>query len=118
MKKIYLRILYLMGFVSCNLFYGQVGMTNDKSIKVEPNTMLQVDSTTMGVLFPRLTTVQRDAITTIPTDVPNGLIIYNTDINCLQYWSSEIAGEQAQWKNNCSKNAASNTPVSNNPIRP
>ncbi len=38
---------------------------------------LQVDSTTQGVLFPRMTTTQRDAILTPAT----GLMIYNTTTN-------------------------------------
>jgi len=41
---------------------------------------LEINSTTQGVLFPRMTTTQRNAITT-PAD---GLVIYNTTDNKLQ----------------------------------
>jgi len=41
---------------------------------------LQVDSTTRGFLPPRMTTAQRDAITT----PPDGLVLYNTSTNKLQ----------------------------------
>lgn len=52
-------------------FGGPVGIG-----QTAPNAKvaLQVDSTTKGVLFPRMTTTQRDAITT----PPEGLIVYNT----------------------------------------
>jgi hypothetical protein len=42
--------------------------------------VLEISSTTQGVLFPRMTTTQRNAITT-PAD---GLVIYNTTDNKLQ----------------------------------
>jgi hypothetical protein len=47
-----------------------------------PNSSAKLDisSTTQGVLFPRMTTTQRDLIST-PAD---GLVIYNTTDNKLQ----------------------------------
>ena len=46
---------------------------------VDSGATLEVDGTTGGVLFPRLTTTQRDALT--PT---NGLMIYNTTTSKFQ----------------------------------
>ncbi|MEO5946402.1 MAG: hypothetical protein ABIP79_06260 [Chitinophagaceae bacterium] len=45
---------------------------------------LEIKSTDKGVLFPRMTTAQRDAI----ADPPQGLHIYNTDEECLNYYTS------------------------------
>lgn len=56
---------------------GRVGIgTNTPSTAA----LLDVTSTTGGVLFPRMTTAQRDAIST----PPDGLVIYNTTTNKLQ----------------------------------
>ena len=54
-----------------------------------PNSkaLLDVSSTSKGVLFPRLNTQQRDAI----TNPPDGLHIYNTDEHCLNYYDSTIS---------------------------
>jgi hypothetical protein len=56
--------------------------------------MLDVTSNDKGFLPPRLTILQRDAI----TDKPEGLTIYNTDLKCMQYWNS------IEWKGNCTAN--------------
>jgi hypothetical protein len=47
---------------------------------LDASAVLDISSTTRGVLFPRMTTTQRDLITT-PAD---GLVIYNTTTNKLQ----------------------------------
>ncbi len=44
---------------------------------------LDITSTTKGILIPRMTTPQRDAITTPAT----GLQVYNLDCKVLEYWS-------------------------------
>jgi len=53
---------------------------------VSPNAKakLQVDSTTQGFLPPRMTTTQRDAITSVPA----GLMIYNTTTNKLNVYTT------------------------------
>jgi len=47
---------------------------------------LEIASTTRGLLIPRMTTAQRDALCT--TDCPQGLIIYNTDANCIEFFDT------------------------------
>ncbi|MFL5382933.1 MAG: hypothetical protein ACJ8GN_10500 [Longimicrobiaceae bacterium] len=42
--------------------------------------MLQLESTSKGLLLPRLTTTQRDAI----ASAPNGLLIYNPTVHAVQ----------------------------------
>jgi hypothetical protein len=63
-------------------------VTNDGSISVNttsPNTssLLDLTSTTKGFLAPRMTTTQRDAITTPAT----GLSVYNTTTNTQDYYN-------------------------------
>ena len=73
----------------CNLLFvftllAQVGIgTTTPNAKAA----LEVRSTDKGVLFPRLTTAQRDAI----TNPPNGLHIYNSDEYCMNFYDSVFA---------------------------
>jgi len=71
--------------------YGNIGVyiSGDQRIGVAtltPNTSAAIDisSTTGGLLFPRMTTTQRDAIPS-PAD---GLVIYNTSLSKLQVRAS------------------------------
>jgi len=50
----------------------------------DPSAMLDVQSTSKGLLLPRMTTEQRDAI----LNPANGLQIFNTSSNCLQIYIS------------------------------
>ncbi len=76
--------------------YGLVGIgTDDPQAKLDVvgkvrSTGLEVNSTTEGVLFPRMTTAERDAI----ANKVEGLLIYNTDSNSKQL---EIYTDSA-WK--------------------
>lgn len=54
----------------------------------EQGAMLDVSSTSMGFLPPRMTTSQRDAI----SNPPEGLTIYNTDVKCLEYYRGVLNG--------------------------
>lgn len=49
---------------------------------VDSGATLEVDGTTGGILFPRLTTTQRDALS-----FTNGLVIYNSTTNKLQVYA-------------------------------
>lgn len=80
-KKIAFAAVMLLFFVSS--FAQSVAINKDGSA---PNAkaMLDIASTTSGLLIPRMTTTQRDAITT----PPNGLQIYNTTTNKLEVYRS------------------------------
>lgn len=56
-----------------------IGTTNPNA-----KAALEVTATDKGVLFPRLTSAQRNAI----TDPPDGLHLFNTDERCLNYYDS------------------------------
>lgn len=73
MKK-FLSLVMFSGFVACQAIYGQVSVNSDGS-KPDTSAMLDVKSTTLGLLIPRMTEAQRDAIV-LPA---NGLMIYCTN---------------------------------------
>jgi len=78
MKK-YISPLFLLFFIySLNAQVGVGTITPDAS------SILHVDSTTKGLLPPRMTTVQRAAITT----PANGLMVYDTTANSLYYYDA------------------------------
>jgi hypothetical protein len=69
----------------CLLFgtsvFSQVGIG---TVTPEGSSILDVYSTTQGMLFPRMTTAQKTAITT----PANGLMVYDTDLNAVCYYNS------------------------------
>ena len=62
--------------------FGITGTTGG-TFTLDASAALQINSTTQGVLAPRLTTVQRDAIVTPAT----GLQIYNTTLNTEDFYN-------------------------------
>ena len=81
-KKISLTATF--GFImGMNLLYAQnnvgIGTNTPNS-----NAILEMQATDKGVLVPRLTTAQRNAIAT-PTE---GLLVYDTDIDCFFFYES------------------------------
>jgi hypothetical protein len=72
------------------------GFTNNLTqAQVTPQAALDVVSNNSGVLLPRLTTAQRNAIAS--TDLQNGLLLYNTDSALFQFysggaWASAVGG--------------------------
>ncbi len=77
-----IRYSFLVFFIFISITgISQVGIgtqtPNNKSV-------LDLQATDKGVLFPRLTTAQRDAI----IDPPNGLHIFNVQEKCLNYYDS------------------------------
>lgn len=61
--------------------FGQVGIGTETP---DPTSILELKSTDKGFLPPRMTEIQRDAITS-PVE---GLTIYNTTIKCIEFWSA------------------------------
>src|SRR5688500_14055825 len=59
---------------------GRVGIG---TFEPDPAAILDLTSTTMGLLTPRMTTAERDAI----VNPPNGLLIYNTDNNSFEHFT-------------------------------
>ncbi len=79
MKKLILFTLCLLGWAFP--LSAQVGVNADNSAP-DPSAMLDVKSTTRGVLIPRMTNAERDAI----ENPALGLIIYNTEDKYVQLY--------------------------------
>lgn len=77
----YALLLLLCVVLSWSMQAQNVGIGTSSP---DPTAKLHIASTNSGLLTPRLTTAQRDAITA-PAD---GLIIYNTTEKIFQYWNS------------------------------
>lgn len=79
MKKIVSSIALLV-FGGISVFAQSVAVSA-APVTPDASAMLEVNSTAKGFLPPRMTTVQRDAISNPAT----GLVIYNTTTGCLNY---------------------------------
>ena len=84
------NLLFLLFLVSGMNLQSQVAVNNDGSTP-DNSAMLDVKSTSKGVLVPRMTAVQRDAIASPAT----GLLIFCTDNN--QYFSNKGTSAAPDW---------------------
>ena len=80
MKKILILIAYLLS-IAPGLF-AQTGISTDGSLP-DNAAMLDVKSTTKGLLPPRMTTTQMNGI----PSPPEGLMIYNTTVNSICWFN-------------------------------
>lgn len=82
-KKVLQACVLFFMIITANVF-AQVGIG---TITPHASSVLDVSSTTQGMLTPRMTTAQRTAIVS-PAD---GLMVYDTDIKAFHYYNSSIA---------------------------
>lgn len=77
-------ISFLLAFAMGMFFfisgYGQVGIGTNTP---DQSAILDVSSTSLGLLLPRMTTAQRDAI----SDPAEGLLIFNTETGQINYYN-------------------------------
>lgn len=111
MPKFY-TILFL---IFAKLLFAQVGINTTNP---DLSAALDIKSTTQGLLMPRMTEAQRDAIV---APAP-GLFIYNLDVNCFQFykgtsWSKCLSEVQSN-KLVCSTANANGVSVVGTPIQP
>ena len=71
--------------ITANSIFGQQGV-GIEIIPPDSSAVLHVQSTTQGVLFPRMNTAQRNSI----LKPANGLDLWNTDESCLNYFDSSF----------------------------
>jgi len=88
MKKLYFFIATLLLF--SNAMFAQVAINSDASLP-DNSAMLDVKSTTKGMLVPRMTAAQRDAI----SNPAKGLLIFCTDNNA--YYSNTGTPSSPLW---------------------
>lgn len=88
-------LLLALAFLGLNITNAQVGIGTTSP---DASAALDVDVTSLtekkGFLPPRMTETERDGI----ADPATGLAIYNTDTNCVQFYTG------ATWYNTCSIN--------------
>lgn len=74
-------------------------VTGTTSTTAAPFSVLELESATKGFLLPRMTTAERNILTAKITDKERGrgLTIYNTDDDCINYWSTE----KSKWLSLC-----------------
>jgi hypothetical protein len=84
------KLIYLSAFFNAVVATSAYAQTKIKDGTVvsspmpDANALLELESNNKGVLFPRMTKVQRDAM----TNVPEGLVVYNTTESCLNQYTS------------------------------
>jgi hypothetical protein len=92
MQKI--ALIFILAAMSFLTAIAQVGINTKNP---NPHTALDVVSTDKGILIPRLTEEQRDALTL--GEAANSLMIFNTTENCYNFWKNE----EQEWKSLCGK---------------
>ncbi len=100
MKTTIFTVLTL-AFLGLSTTYAQVGIG---TATPHASAMLDVESTDNGFLPPRMTTGERDAINGGVFE--EGLTIYNTTVNCLQWWNG------TEWFDPCAGPSPSPWPAS------
>lgn len=93
----YLLIIGLFFSLGLNQLNAQVGIGTETP---DGSSLLDLTSTDKGLLLPRLTASQRDAISS-PAE---GLLVYNLDSKCLNVWNG------SQWLSTCGGNNGGGSP--------
>lgn len=91
-----IKLVLLLLVCSSNLIAQvKIGENNDQ---ISPQALLELESTTKGLVIPRMTTAQRDAA--FDQSTPLGMVIFNIDQNKLQYFKrlTDINGKQTNFK--------------------
>jgi hypothetical protein len=95
-----------LAVILCLLSFGSVfaqvetakikdGTISGGATKAKDGAIFELESNNKGMLISRLTTAQRNAIPT--ANLSNGLLIFNTNSNCFDYWDSL----RVQWLSMC-----------------
>lgn len=93
MKKILLALFIAASSAS----FAQVKISvSTPNPTPDASAMLEIESTTKGLLLPRITTAERDAISA----PASGLVIFNTTTGCMEYYKG------TQWAGQCSGSSA------------
>lgn len=96
------RFLLSLSFLSMGCWsFAQIKI-GQNPISIEPSAMLEIASPSKGVLLPRLSAIQVNAISSPAT----GLLVFNADLQCLQIqlgppsspaWQCLTVGSTGEW---------------------
>jgi hypothetical protein len=86
MKKVLLFALILIFLKTANV---NAQVTIGAEAEPDEFSLLDIVTTNIkkGLHMPRLTTAERDALTSREKNITKGLVIYNTDADCQEYWN-------------------------------
>lgn len=103
MEKLKRYFLITLLFFVCVTAQAQLKLgTNPRT--VQQSSIIELESTSHGLLLPRMTSVQRDSISQhalFDKAISHGLLIYNTDHRCMNFYDSTDLGS---WINPCRPN--------------
>jgi len=100
MKKVLLLFITVVSYLCANA-QSNVGIG---TLTPDPSSVLDLTATDKGLLVPRVTTVQRTAISS-PTE---GLLVYDTNFGCFYYFKSGV------WISLCNAGATGATGATGN----
>ena len=92
-----LLLSFALGSINAVFSQQNVGIS-ETPITPDVTSILEVYSTTKGILIPRLTTAQRMAI----AGPANGLLVFDTNVDCFMFYSATTS----TWKSLCNSSAA------------
>jgi hypothetical protein len=77
-------LIFILSFLIVGFSIGQSNLRVSDIVNApaDPSSVLEVESTTKGMLVPRMTSAQRLAI----ASPANGLLVYDTDVKCFSYF--------------------------------
>jgi hypothetical protein len=85
-KPLFVKLIFVSILLFCStMLFAQVSI-NTSGNDPDNSAMLDVSSSSKGLLLPRMTTFERDQI----TQPAEGLIIYNTTDNALNFYSGQV----------------------------
>jgi hypothetical protein len=82
---IFLIVLWFVGF---NPRLAAQVSVNESGAAANSKSILDISSTTKGLLVPRMTTTQRNTFATSLGAGEKGMIVYDTDLNKYYYWDA------------------------------
>jgi hypothetical protein len=92
-------------FIAVHAYSQQNVSISDVPATPAPSSVLDVSSSSKGMLMPRMTTAQRNAI----ASPANGLLVFDTDVNCVMFYSTGLAAWNSLCTNSTTATLIANT---------
>lgn len=92
MNSTLFKVLFFAVFNLVFLASGFAQAKLGENVKdINPHALFELESNHQGLLIPRMTQAERDLAFSVP--IPEGLIIYNLDASCVEFWN----GKSEEW---------------------